>query len=295
MSKLFEKKKDLFIATGFVWIFLLVLALASPCSAQADPFAQLKQSLISDGYSQERIEALFGEKGAQFDLSSATGYFRHRESTLNYDQFLSAQSIAAARAYRARHMETLRAAQARFGVDPEIIVAILLVETRLGAFTGNRAVFSTLATLASLSHEPNVVSLWEEVNARFQTERSAVKSWSERRSAWAYRELKNFLDFTQAQGMDPLGVVGSYAGALGFGQFLPSSAMNYAVDGDGDGVIDLFSHADAIFSIANYLKNHGWEPVMTKPRLREVLFTYNRSRPYANTLISIRTRLKEAP
>ncbi|MDI6795619.1 MAG: lytic murein transglycosylase [Desulfatibacillaceae bacterium] len=293
MSKLFEKKKDLFFATGFVWIFLF--AFLSPCPAQADPFAQLKQSLISDGYSKEAIEALFGENGAQFDLSSATGYFRHRESALNYDQFLSEQSIAAARAYRARHMETLRAAQARFGVDPEIIVAILLVETRLGTFPGNRSVLSTLATLASLSHEPNVLRLWEEVNARYRTERAAVESWSERRSGWAYRELKNFLDFTRKQGVDPLGVVGSYAGALGFGQFLPSSAMSHAVDGDGDGVIDLFSHADAIFSIASYLKNHGWEPVMTKPRLREVLFTYNRSRPYANTLIAIRTRLKEAP
>jgi len=278
---------------GIIWVFLFALAI--PCPAHADPFAALKKSLIADGYSKERVEALFGEKGAQFDLSSATGYFRHRESALNYDQFLSAQSLASARDYRARHLETLRAAQERFGVDPEIIVAIMLVETRLGAFPGNRSVLSTLATLASLSHEPNVLRLWEQVHARYQTELPAVKSWSARRSGWAYRELKEFLEFTQKQGMEPMAVMGSYAGALGFGQFLPSSAMSYAVDGDGDGIIDLFSHADAIFSIAGYLKNHGWEPVMTKPRLREVLFTYNRSRPYVDTLIAIRTRLKEAP
>ena len=80
-----------------------------------------------------------------------------------------------------------------------------------------------------------------------------------RRSAFFTKELKNYLLLTREQGLDPLAMQGSYAGAMGYGQFMPSSYRSYAVDFDGDGLTDIWNNpVDAIGSVANYFKRHGW-------------------------------------
>ncbi|MBT5208524.1 MAG: lytic murein transglycosylase B, partial [Halieaceae bacterium] len=82
-----------------------------------------------------------------------------------------------------------------------------------------------------------------------------------KRSPFFTRELQNFLVLAYESGKDPLALKGSYAGAMGYGQFMPSSYRAYAVDYDGDGVADIWTNADdAIASVANYFLRHGWEP-----------------------------------
>jgi membrane-bound lytic murein transglycosylase B len=87
-----------------------------------------------------------------------------------------------------------------------------------------------------------------------------------KRSEFFTKELKNYLILTREQGFDPLDLKGSYAGAMGYGQFMPSSYREYAIDFDGDGVADIWNNpVDAIGSVANYFKRHGWrtgEPVV---------------------------------
>lgn len=274
----------------------IALFLAVPGGARAEaPFSDLKQRLVSDGFDPVLVESLYGENGAAFDLSSATGYFRHREYKLDYNQFLTEDSIRRARAYREEHGEALLAAKKKTGVDPEIIVAILLVESRLGRFAGNRKVLDTLSTLAALDREDNQKRLFEAVNKKQKVSMSKVRSWGKRKSGWAYNELKAFLVFCREQQADPAVVAGSYAGAMGFCQFMPTSAASHAADGDADGRVDLYTHADAIMSIGRYLKNHGYSPPMTKREMKKALFTYNKSDPYVITLIRIRSRLLEAP
>jgi len=129
--------------------------------------------------------------------------------------------------------DTLARASERFGVPPEVIVSIIGVETIYGRNTGNFNVAEALATLA-FDYPP--------------------------RAELFRRELENLFLLAREQGRDPLMFEGSYAGAMGYPQFLPSSVRNYAVDFDGDGHIDLeTSIADAIGSVANYLAVHGWE------------------------------------
>ncbi len=128
---------------------------------------------------------------------------------------------------------TLAQASERYGVPAEIIVAIIGVETIYGRNTGNFTTASALATLA-FDYPP--------------------------RARLFRQELENLFLLAREQGRDPLAYEGSYAGALGYPQFLPSSVRRYAVDFDADGVIDLErSTADAIGSVANYLAAHGWE------------------------------------
>src|SRR5690606_26241385 len=126
------------------------------------------------------------------------------------------------------------AASARYGVAPEYIVAILGVETHYGRHTGNFETLSALATLA-FDYPP--------------------------RAPLFRHELENLLLLAREQQRDPFSYRGSYAGALGYPQFLPSSVRNYAVDFDGDGRVDFDTHpVDAIGSIANYFAVHGWQP-----------------------------------
>ncbi|HEY1059597.1 MAG TPA: lytic murein transglycosylase B [Limnobacter sp.] len=133
--------------------------------------------------------------------------------------------------------EALKKAEAQYGVPQEVIVAIIGVETIYGEHTGNFRVLDALSTLAF-----------------------AYPSGQKDRSGFFQDELGAFFVLCKKMNLDPLDVKGSYAGAVGLGQFMPSSWLNFAVDGNSDGTIDLFhSRKDAIDSVANFLKVHGWQ------------------------------------
>jgi membrane-bound lytic murein transglycosylase B len=92
--------------------------------------------------------------------------------------------------------------------------------------------------------------------------------------------------------MDPAGINGSYAGALGIAQFMPSNIIAYAKDGNKDGRVDLHDHADAIASIASYLKHFGWKPGIDRKKAYKVVYQYNHSKYYVNIILKIADRLK---
>jgi membrane-bound lytic murein transglycosylase B len=132
----------------------------------------------------------------------------------------------------------LERAEAEYGVPAEIIVGIIGVETIYGRDMGTFRVIDALATLA------------------FDFPRTEKRD----RSAFFRDELEQFLSLKNRTGIDPLDLRGSYAGAMGLGQFMPSSWVKYAIDFDGDGKVDLFnSPQDAIGSVANYFKSFGWK------------------------------------
>ena len=148
--------------------------------------------------------------------------------------FLDQARINAGVAYWKKHADTLKRAEKELGVPAEIILAILGVETRFGGNMGSFRVVDALSTLA-FRYPP--------------------------RSPFFRSELKNFLILTREEEMSQLEPVGSYAGAMGLGQFMPSSFREYAVDFDNDGHRDIWNNpTDAIGSIANYLRRHGWQP-----------------------------------
>lgn len=155
----------------------------------------------------------------------------------------------------AENEQTLARAQSVYGVPAEIIVGIIGVETRYGREMGRYRVLDTLATLA----------------LDFPAEHPRASA----RTAFFKGELSAFLRQCHDQNMDPLKARGSYAGAMGIPQFMPSSFMRYAVDFDGDGRIDLVnSVADAIGSVARYFQSFDWKPGM--PTHYAVDFDYAR-------------------
>ena len=160
--------------------------------------------------------------------SPARSYSRYRA------KFLTPELISEGSRFWAQHAEYLTRAEAEFGVPAELILGVLGVETAYGRNTGSFRAIDALATIA------------------FD---------GERRQDYFREELKELLLLARESGMDPLTLKGSYAGAVGLPQFMPSSYRRYAVDYDGDGAIDLLnSAADAIGSIASYMKAFGWVP-----------------------------------
>ena len=149
-------------------------------------------------------------------------------------KFLTPELISAGAQFWTANAEYLQRAQQEYGVPPELILGILGVETRYGQNTGTFRAVDALATIA------------------FD---------GARRQDFFRGELEDLLLLARDKGIDPLSVKGSYAGAVGLPQFMPSSYRRYAVDYDGDGVIDLRrSAADAIGSVANYIREFGWIP-----------------------------------
>jgi membrane-bound lytic murein transglycosylase B len=158
-------------------------------------------------------------------------------------KFLTQDNITKGSAFWRRYDSVLRRAQAQYGVPPEYVVAIIGVETRYGGYMGKHRVIDALSTLA------------------FDYPR---------RSEFFTGELEAFLVMSRDEGFDPFAPKGSYAGAMGLGQFMPSSFQKWAVDFDGNGKRDLWNPVDAIGSVANYFASHGWqegEPVTVRARL----------------------------
>jgi len=132
-----------------------------------------------------------------------------------------------------KFLPEFKKAEKKFGVPKEIIAAIIGIESSYGSITGRERVIDSLSTLA------------------FDYPR---------RSKFFTKQLEHFLLLTREEKLDPLIMKGSYAGAMGYGQFIPSSYRSYAIDFDGDGLRNIVTNPiDAIGSVANYLSKHGWE------------------------------------
>lgn len=159
--------------------------------------------------------------------SKVGGWSRYRA------KFLKESKYSKGAIFWRQHQAALQRAYQRYQVPPEYIVAIIGVETHFGGNFGKYRVIDALTTIAMTN---------------------------KRRSKYFFGELENFLLMTRSERMNPLHPVGSHAGAMGYGQFMPSSFRNFAVDFDGNGVRDLWNPTDAIGSVANYFRRHGWKP-----------------------------------
>jgi membrane-bound lytic murein transglycosylase B len=255
-------------------------------------FGSLKKKLVEDGFHPENIETLYNRPQVYFEAGGATLLFTYSEAKLNYDQFTNDWSIRKAKAYMQTYQEDLAKAETSYGVDRCIITAILLVETALGSSVGKRSTLNSLSTLASLMDADVRELFWQMIPDDKRMSKSTFEKKAERRSQWAYKELKAFLRYADREGFDPVVIPGSFAGAMGLAQFMPSNILAYGRDGNGDGIIDLFEPADSMASIANFLKSHGWRPGISSKKAAEVIYHYNHSEYYVATILKIAQLLK---
>lgn len=233
--------------------------------------ALLEELRREHGFEPAELATLFGKAQLRPEIINL---FEHPPERLPmeryYHRVVTPPLTRRGRTYLRERRDLFRAIQGQYGVDPSVITAIVGVETHYGRRQdGGYRVFDALNTVFSLL---------------------------ERREDFARRELIEFLVLCREEQWDPVGMKGSYAGAMGTPQFVPSSYRNFAVDHDGDGRRDLWrSDGDIAASVANFLNLHGWragEPIRLpvqvdaeQARVRELL----------DRGLDARIRLKELP
>ena len=196
--------------------------------------AYIDELVAEQGFSEAELVDLFEEARPQQKVLDAIS--RPAERVLQWHEyrkiFLTEKRIAQGVEFWQSHAQTLARAEQELGVAAEYLVAIIGVETFYGRHKGKYRVLDALATLA-FDYPP--------------------------RAKFFRKELTEFLLLTREERFDALSLVGSYAGAMGYGQFISSSMRAYAIDFDGDGQRDILTNpVDAIGSVANYFRRHGW-------------------------------------
>jgi membrane-bound lytic murein transglycosylase B len=219
----------------------MVSVLSASCLAQQHPGAEEFAAKAASEYDLDQEEIVLLLQDARFKQSIVDAISRPAEGKPWYDYrpiFITDKRIKGGIKFWREHQELVQQAAERFGVDPQIIVAIIGVETFYGRITGGYRVLDALTTLSF--YYPDT---------------------GNDRSGFFSKELMQFLVLGKEEDLPVREVTGSYAGAMGLGQFMPSSYREYAVDLDGDGRRDLWSSMpDVIGSVANYLHRHGWQP-----------------------------------
>jgi membrane-bound lytic murein transglycosylase B len=219
----------------FLWLLLVTPGLyASPNIPFSEYVTGLKQDALRQGISADTVDKAFAD--VQF-IERAVKYDRNQpEFKLTLDRYLPQAvpewKVRQARQLYQKHHALLQKIGARYGVQPQYIVALWGIETGFGKMTGKYSLISSLSTLA----------------------------YEGRREAFFKKELFAALKIIEQGHATPQTLKGSWAGAMGQVQFMPTSFLNYAVDADGDGRKDLWhSQADVFASAANYLQQHGWK------------------------------------
>lgn len=217
--------------------------------ARAREFAD--QMVRVHGFEAVDLQALLGE--ATYKQSIIDAMTRPAEKVKEWKDyrniFVTEKRLRQGVEFWQAQRATLERAEAEFGVPPEVVVAVIGVETYYGRITGSYRVIDALSTLAFDYPQ---------------------------RSSFFTRELEHFLLLSREQGLNPINLKGSYAGAMGYGQFMPSSYRAYAVDYNDDGVADIWNDpVDAIGSVANYFSRHGWQTGGEVARRARIAGDYN--------------------
>lgn len=274
----------------------LTLSPLSTAHAQTPdaPEAYLARAAQATGWTQEGVYSLLRQAELQPRILELMD--KPAEKSLAWYEYqqriISAERVAAGKAFMQTYAEPLDRAEKMYGVSKYVIAGIIGLESRYGAIRGNYRVLDTLTTLSF--HFP-------------------------RRAAFFQKELTAFLMLAKSGSVDPLTLKGSYAGAIGWPQFMPSNVSKLATDFDGDGSIDLYnSPVDAIGSVAKYFHDNGWKtggavvrevasekasnmtlegehgPLFFKTEHNfKVIKRYNRSNLYAMAVYELSRKLKQ--
>ncbi len=296
LTALYMKKYGLRLVSDIQAKLLELGWFPGPADGQLDRMTKwsIKSYQAAVGLPQDAAatEDLLAELGKNPRHAPAGLVFPEFKTAEVHEMVLSPERLAEAREFYAAHAKALARVRERYGVPEEYLVALLTVETRVGRYLGGEVALVNLSSLAAAEDLSRLGSVFAYENPA--ADRQAwLTAKAREKGEWAYGELKALLRYAEAQKLDPLSMPGSIYGAIGICQFMPSNALKYAVDGDGDGKADLFDPDDALMSLGNILRVMGWKPPMTEEAMRRVFFAYNHSPVYVNTIMSVASRLRD--
>ena len=255
-------------------------------------YDNLINKLAADGFDRTALKKIFSDPRVAFMKDVITINLANRQIKADYSRFLQNQSINHAKQFLDQEANFLTTVEKRFQVDKEVIVSILFIESAFGKRTGTNIVFNVFSTL-SRATEPDILQTTAHTLRERYPQMSAeyIEKRAQKKAQWAYQELKHLLTIAEKEHIDVLKIKGSWAGAFGIAQFLPSSYVNYAVDGNNDHKVRLFNRYDSIVSVANYLKENGWKKGLTEKKKRTIIRKYNNSTPYIDTVLQLSQKI----
>lgn len=283
----FNLLQNLTMAVGLT----LVMAVTASAAKDVD-FAPVKDFLLSQGIERTAVQKAFSPQPEPM-LETVAAAMRIREGELNYDQYLQPWALKRGRRFLRDHPEMLQRMEKKYQVDRYTVTAVLLVETRIGGYTGKTPVLDILATLALMdlpSYQDTIWAMLPEED-RAERDRSRFNTRLEQRARRSRKDLTALLRWYADRPQELHSLKGSIMGAVGWPQFLPDNVLHYGVDGDQDGRIDLFDPADAAWSVARYLQAAGWKADSEESQ-RKAILRYNRSRYYMQTILDLAEKMR---
>jgi len=273
--------------------FFLILSFGAQGAASLSALGALKRALISEGISKQTAQNYLRASVGAVNLKVILKNLSHKEKERDYISFLQEKRIAEARQFLGRHCSLLSDIEKAYGVPKEVIVAILMVESSLGEDHGRYLVFGVYTSLASMLDRKVRESVRREAaKAGIDINSPAFKKRITSKATWGLQELACLLRLSEKGKVNPFRLKGSWAGAFGMPQFIPSSFEKYGIDWDGDGKVKLDRLPDAAASAANYLRAHGWKKAMDPTKALGVIKRYNHSQPYADAILELSKHLK---
>lgn len=252
------------------------------------PFGDyLAERLVREGFGRDSVDRLLADPRGEVLKTTLTYAIVYKETKADYSHFLDAHRLERARKFIEKKEEVLRAAEKRYRVPLEITAAILMIESDFGNFRKLHRTFNVFATLVWADREGNFDTVRSHVRKRVpDASDEKIRTRAGRKARWGYEQLVTLLRIAEREGIDPFVMEGSWAGAFGMPQFIPTSYWDYAVDGNDDRRVDLFDTDDAIFSIGNYLQRFGWRNDLPEEKKKKVLRRYNNSGLYVDTVLA---------
>jgi membrane-bound lytic murein transglycosylase B len=288
---------------GIVIIFLAVLILSSArisfstnCSNETQNkinfFAPVINMLLEKGADTAFVYRIIKNPKVQFDDKYVRINVSNFLNKPNYTFIYNETSVKKTKDFINRNYDILNLAETEYNVPKEVISSILWIETKHGTFLGNNPIVSVYLSTALcnqsdfLNNNLNILRKnFEGSDSELCSLEDKMRERSLKKEQWAIQELLALQILEKISPTPILDIKGSWAGAFGMSQFLPSSYICWAVDGNKDGIIDLFDKTDAIFSVANYLKKNGWND---SPQGKfAAVYHYNNSSDYVDAVLKL--------
>lgn len=267
-------------------------------NAKVKIFAPVISKLIEKGVDTNFIKTLINDPRTKFNDKfvkiNVTGFLKKPDYSVHYNDRAVRKSVS----FLSNNLDILSKCETEYGIPKEVITSILWIETRHGGYTGNNHIPSVFLSTALADQKEYldmnlkyIQETYEDDSEELRILTKKIIDRAKKKAKWAFEEL---LALEKIQNVSPIPVTeleGSWAGAFGMSQFLPSSYINWAVDGNGDDRIDLFEVEDAVYSVANYLKINGWGNT-TKAK-RKAVYHYNHSNEYVDAVLILADKISE--
>ncbi|PKL79706.1 MAG: hypothetical protein CVV25_06860 [Ignavibacteriae bacterium HGW-Ignavibacteriae-4] len=260
--------------------------------SSAEIFKPVAEKLVKQGVDSAFIYNLINDKNVKFDEGFVKINVIGSGKAADYSSHYNTRAVSKSKTFLEENLAILQAAEDKYGVPKEVITSILYVETRHGGYLGNNNIVSVFLSTAladqSIFIDMNSRTLKETYNndsEELDKYLTKLKDRAKYKTKWAMEQLVALEQLNKLSPVPITEINGSWAGAFGMSQFLPSSYVSWAVDGNNDKVVNLFDKEDAIYSVGNYLNSNGWGKTDTKKR--KAVWHYNHSNAYVDAVLKL--------